>query len=350
MKIFNLADHPELTIPSSAQIIHPAQFQRPNGPQPAHPHQGLNGSSSAMAINAVLNNDPLAGMTPKQIFFDCVWLSEERTATKIMLLCIGKFFDDNARSSSMSYAQAARECGLHEVTAKTIAKTARDRWLRIGVGKGFYVPGKGAQNLYHGICPPELVERLREEKRRGHAVPRDAEIEKTVAAATERLKGGVVSDYPEPQSGVVSDYPEADRGSPRFGPGLPQTTRTSLSQNEGGAEADATRPASPHLTERGFVISEDHGLFIAADTVSAWRKRFPHISDLEAAITGLGTTILSKGRMHPGWTCPEGWMVKPLAEMNQEAADKKRITEARIARTSGGTPPRRNRRAEIDEA
>src|SRR5262249_40142110 len=150
------------------QVIHPAQFQRPNGG--FTPHQDLNGHSSAAAIQAVLSNDPLAGVTAKQIFFDCVWLSEESTTTKIMLLCIGRFFDDNARSSSMSYAQVARECGLHEVTAKKTANAVKDRWLRIGVGKGFYVPGKGAQNLYHGVSPPELVERLREERRKGRSV------------------------------------------------------------------------------------------------------------------------------------------------------------------------------------
>ena len=68
-----------------------------------------------------------------------------------------------------------------------------------------------------------------------------------------------------------------------------------------------------------------------------WRERFPHIPDLEAALTGLATTILAKGRMHPGWTCPEGWMVKPLSEINQEAADKKQITAARVARASNSS-------------
>jgi hypothetical protein len=182
------------------------------------------GASQERNAMPVLANDPLAGMTAKQIFFDCVWLSEESTATKIMLLCIGRFFDDNARSSSMSYAQVARECGLHEVTTKKIANAVRDRWLRIGVGKGFYVPGKGAQNLYHGVCPPGLVERLREERRKGRVVPRDAEIEKAASTAADRVKSGVASDC----TGVASDYPEGDRGSLRFGRGLPQATRTQI--------------------------------------------------------------------------------------------------------------------------
>jgi hypothetical protein len=141
--LFTLGDRPEITVPSSAIVIHPPAFQRNgvNGSQPA-----LNASASSTAINAVLRNDPLAGMTAKQIFFDCVWLSEERTSTKIMLLCIGRFFDDNARSSSMSYAQVARECGFDERTAKRIGKDIRERWLQISIGKGFYVPGSRVNN------------------------------------------------------------------------------------------------------------------------------------------------------------------------------------------------------------
>jgi hypothetical protein len=110
-------------------------------------------------------NDALAGKTKKQIFFDCVWISEDpedTTAVKLMLLCIGRFFDDDAESSSMSNAQVSRECGLHERSAKRIAEKTRGRWLRIAVKKGYHVPGKGNQNLYSGICPPELVALLRE--------------------------------------------------------------------------------------------------------------------------------------------------------------------------------------------
>jgi len=91
---------------------------------------------------------------------------------------------------------------------------------------------------------------------------------------------------------------------------------------------------------------------ISGATVIQWRERFPQIADLDAAMTGLGTTILAKGPMHPGWTCPEGWMVKVLSEMNQEAANKKCVTAARIAKArNGGIQPRgKSRRAELDEA
>jgi hypothetical protein len=92
---------------------------------------------------------------------------------------------------------------------------------------------------------------------------------------------------------------------------------------------------------------------VPIQTVQQWKERFSDIPDLEAAMTKLATTMLAKGRMHAGWTCPEGWMVGLLAEMNQEAADKKRITEARIARAAKGAAPAsvgRSRRSELDAA
>ena len=104
-----------------------------------------------------LQNDPLAGKTARQIFEDCIWHSAEDTSTKIFLLCICRYFDKDARSSSMSYAQIARDCGLSERKAKDIAKYVPGRWLRIERNKGFYVPGKGNQNLYHGVVPNDVI-------------------------------------------------------------------------------------------------------------------------------------------------------------------------------------------------
>ena len=123
-----------------------------------------------------------------------------------------------------------------------------------------------------------------------------------------------------------------------------------LKANSKESDAGAIRPATPHLTAEGFIISADHGLMVPMQKVQEWRDRFPHIPDLDAAMTGLGTTILSRGRMHPGWTCPEGWMVKPLSAMNQEAADRKKVTAAIVARASNGSasPRGKNRRAELD--
>ena len=80
--------------------------------------------------------DLLAGWTRREIFTACVWLADLSTSEKIFLLCVGRFFDDNACSSSMSYSQVARECGLHESTAKKIAKAVVDVWVKIEIGKG----------------------------------------------------------------------------------------------------------------------------------------------------------------------------------------------------------------------
>lgn len=90
-----------------------------------------------------------------------------------------------------------------------------------------------------------------------------------------------------------------------------------------GENARSARPAAPHMNGVGFVISGADGLIIPTEIVAGWRSRFPHIRDLDAQMTGLGVSILSKGRMHPGWSCPEGWMVKVLADINDEAALKK---------------------------
>lgn len=151
------------------------------------------------------DNDPLAGMTAKRIWFDCIWLSEERTAVKLMLLCIGRFFDDNAQSSSMSYTQVARECSLTDRGAKKIAGEVRDRWLRIEVNAGYHVPGKGRTNRYSGIAPNALVEKLRDR---------------------ERTKSGVNHIHPDPDFDVNHVHPEAERGERNDIAGCSQFTRT----------------------------------------------------------------------------------------------------------------------------
>jgi hypothetical protein len=91
------------------------------------------------------------------------------------------------------------------------------------------------------------------------------------------------------------------------------------------------------VTDAGFVISAEHGLVVPMQFVTQWRERFPHIPDLEAAMAKLATTLLAKGTMHPGWVCPEGWMVGLLSEMNQEAAHKTQITAARVDRAKNGS-------------
>src|SRR5262249_49992357 len=86
--------------------------------------------------------DSLADLSTNQIWQDCVWLSDERTAVKIFLLCVGRFFKEDGTASSMSYAQIARECGLAESTVKLVARdirgTKEDKrcWLTVDTGKG----------------------------------------------------------------------------------------------------------------------------------------------------------------------------------------------------------------------
>jgi hypothetical protein len=79
----------------------------------------------------------------------------------------------------------------------------------------------------------------------------------------------------------------------------------------------------------GFVISGERSAVIPADIVTRWRDRFSNIPDLEAAMQRLSCNLLSNVG-HPGWSCPEGWMVDILAKMNDEAKDRKRVTDARI--------------------
>ena len=150
----------------------------------AIPHNG------ADAHAATVDNDPLAGMTQKQVYRDCIWASDEDVYTKIMLLCIERFMKPDLRSSSMSYKQIAADCGFSEETAKRTAKRVRDGgWLRIEVGGGFYVPGKGCQNLYHGIMPKKWVDELRRRKMQGRAVNPDEAVLVAVDAYAKRLSG-----------------------------------------------------------------------------------------------------------------------------------------------------------------
>ena len=68
--------------------------------------------------------DPLAGKTPKQIFEDCVWLSDEAAGMKLFLLCVHRFFSADCRSRSMSYGQIAKDCSAARETCMRYAKKA----------------------------------------------------------------------------------------------------------------------------------------------------------------------------------------------------------------------------------
>ena len=169
---------------------------------------------------AIGQNDPLADQSPWRTYQECIWISDEDTNTKIMLLCISRFMDRNLRASSMSYLQVAVACSFSETTAKRSAKAARERWLRIEVGKGRYVPGKGSENLYHGIIPKKWLAELRRLKAKGQAVT----VDEGVAEAADGIVAGIsgVADrHPESSNGVSHRHPETDRGIPQTQPGYP---------------------------------------------------------------------------------------------------------------------------------
>jgi hypothetical protein len=142
-------------------------------------------------------NDPLASLTSKQIWHDCVWISDESTNTKIMLLCVGRFMNDDLRSSSMAYSQIVADCSFSDATAKRCAKDAKDRWLKIEVHKGF-LTAHGRQNLYHGIIPAKWLEELRQRRSKGLTAPADARL----MAAADAIMSGVSDRHPISGVGV----------------------------------------------------------------------------------------------------------------------------------------------------
>ena len=191
-------------------------------------------------------NDPLAGRTAKRIWHDCVWLSDEDTNVKILLLCVGRFMKPDLRSSTMSYAQIATACGFSNSTAKRAAKAAGDRWLRIEVGKGRYVPGKGRENLYHGIIPARWLAELRHRKLHGHTVSADHEI---VTAADAIVAHLMRSAH---QFGVSDSHPEVERGVTLTPPGCHTDTLTHYYPlEEIGGTAPTVGVSSRHPEENG---------------------------------------------------------------------------------------------------
>jgi hypothetical protein len=210
------------------------------------------------------HNDPLAGKTAKQIYQDCIWFSNESTETKLFLLCIARFFDADAKSSSMSYSQVARECGLSERQAKYIAKRIGGIWLRVEIGKGFRVPGKGCQNLYHGIIPTEVVEALR-----SFDPQRAAQIiieRKRVTVERETTTINMTGVHPMHPDEVHTMHPEPvaeiHRGAWRDKAGCTPCTRTSIT--------DMHTTASPRM--RGTPV-DDHDFEEFNSICNRWGRK-----------------------------------------------------------------------------
>jgi hypothetical protein len=287
------------------------------------------------------------GLTPKQIWHDCVWISDESAETKLFLLCVGRFMSPDLESSDMSYSQIKEDCSLSERFTKAAAKHARDRWLKIEVGKG-RLTKNGRQNLYHGIIPTDVVELLRARKTKGLAVASDPTLE----AAADAIVNGVHVVHPSETGGGVHvvhpNHPDGvhERGAPgarvhqeagRGACGAPLLTKTPTSLSH-SSDGSATQREVPRMNGKGFVISTKHDLYIPLATVEGWRKRFSAIADLEATMQKLGSVIVHKGITHPGWSCPEGWMAGCLAQDNQKAKDQQRKVDAEVVKAKGSSP------------
>jgi hypothetical protein len=172
-------------------------------------------------------DDPLAKMTPWQIYQRRIWISDEHTNTKILLLALSRYIPkDLQRGCSMSYSQLARDCGYSEATAKRFAKDQVDTkrevaWVGVRVGKGRYVAGKGSENLYFGIIPQKWADELRRRMRGGIVVEADEEIAAVASEVSER--------YPETDASGGCDEPqrEASHRHPEGGAGYRVDTEVS---------------------------------------------------------------------------------------------------------------------------
>jgi len=151
-------------------MIEPARRQNEASNQPIQATQNAEehallkqffAGSDVVAGSISPANAPLEGMTPWWVFQRCVWLSDEDTNIKATLLCVSRFMDRTLHGSSMSYTQIARDCGFNERTAKRCVQAVNNIWLKIEVGRGRYTPGKGHENLYHGIIPQKWLDALR---------------------------------------------------------------------------------------------------------------------------------------------------------------------------------------------
>ena len=263
--------------------------------------------------------DPLANWSRRQIFFACIWLADIGTALKLFLLCIGRFFDEDARSSSMSYKQVARECGIHESSAKRLAKAVVGDWLEVEIGKGMLTP-RGPQNLYHGICPPDVVEDLRHQVRGVQGV-----------SICDPNGDGVATGDPQ---GSHHATPNRLMGSPSAQMGSHMATRTTLTLKEREA-AQGSPQETPHFNGAGFVISKRHVVIIPHETVEAWRGRYLHLPAIDVKLVKLGTQILNAGPKHKAWNAPAPWIEDILATDNKKAEQEAKVAEEKLSRAKG---------------
>ena len=168
-----------------------------------------------------------------------------------------------------------------------------------------------------------------------------------VSAVEGRQPDTNVCGQPAGHKNAVKVASQPDTTKESFPPYPPSKKNPSIEREEKGERVFAPAPASlkrnpsPHMNGVGFVISEQHGLIIPLEVIAGWRDRFKSLPDIEAAMQRLAATLLHRGITHPGWTCPDGWMAGVLAEMNEEAASKRRVADAKIAGRSKPFKPSR---------
>ena len=132
-------------------------------------------------------HDPLAGKPKMHVWRDCVWAAQIPPMQKLVLLCIGRYMDGEGKRCSMSFAQMARECNIHESTAKSIVGKLVGVWLHKVTAGGRLIPGVGRENLYQAMTPQSVVEVLRQKR----------------LAELQAKNAGVVSGDPDRSTGVV---------------------------------------------------------------------------------------------------------------------------------------------------
>ncbi len=235
--------------------------------------------TSAPVQSHPMPNDPLASMSQKKIFIDCIWISREPPTNKLFLLCISRYFKPNATSSSMSYAQIAADCGFSERTSIRAAKEVRDRWLEIGVRKGFKT-ASGPQNMYSGRPPADLVDELRRRKAKGEPIDPDEDIVAAVQGMTPR--------HPLPEEEVTHCHPSPSRGDTVSGRGdTPVTHTLDKQEKKDSLGADATEgdailplddPLPPDKPPKAHRLKADAKVAfeLYAETAERWGLSIPH--------------------------------------------------------------------------
>jgi hypothetical protein len=268
----------------------------------------------------------------------CIWLSNKSAATKLFLLCIARFFDEQAQSSSMSYAQVARDCGLHRNSARRIAKEVAGTWLHIHTNKGHYIEGKGHANRYDGTPPPELVEQLRThllEEAGAHEAPPTENYEGASGApaagrgrmrsprnAITRAPESQPRAHEEPYTYSLSNKEKGKADAPPPSQNEDLAKVPPPSKKGASARKKDAAPKGPHMNCSRFVIDATKELFIEAEVLERWRRDFPHIPDLVAKLQALSVHFINGNQWVKFREFPHLYFTDKLAADNKRLAPK----------------------------